>query len=129
MDWLLWLGPGILAVFALGALVGFCFFYHYYLPYQMLSQKDADSLMGDSFGTVWCIGLDLLLAATIVFSPFVPVTSHPDDVPTSPIDQPARCRRSWQASISAGRDITAMVIHGRVRGQTPYGRRNGSRIK
>jgi hypothetical protein len=31
-------------------------------------------------------------AALIVFSPFVPVTNHPDAVPTSPIDQPARCR-------------------------------------
>jgi hypothetical protein len=49
----------------------------------------------------------------MTFSPFVPVTSHPDDVPTSPIDQPARCRRSWQASISAGPDMAAMVIHGR----------------
>jgi hypothetical protein len=31
--------------------------------------------------------------ASMTFSPFVPVTSHPDDVPISPIDQPARYRR------------------------------------
>jgi hypothetical protein len=35
------------------------------------------------------------------FSPFVPVTSHPDDVPTSPIDQPDRGRRWWQASMAS----------------------------
>jgi hypothetical protein len=38
-------------------------------------------------------------------------------VPTSPIDQPERCVRSWQASMSAGPDMAAMVIHGCVRGQ------------
>jgi predicted Zn finger-like uncharacterized protein len=46
-DWLLWLGPGILALFAIGALVGVCLYYHYQLPYQMLNQKDVDSLMAD----------------------------------------------------------------------------------
>ena len=46
-DWLLWLGPGILALFGIGALVGFCWYYHNQLPYQMLNQKDADSLMAD----------------------------------------------------------------------------------
>jgi len=46
-DWVLWLGPGILCLFAIGALTGFCLYYHYQLPYQMLSQKDADSLMAD----------------------------------------------------------------------------------
>ena len=51
------------------------------------------------------------------FSPFVPVTSQPLVVPTSPIDQPARCRRSWQAAISAGPDMAAMVRHGRHKGQ------------
>jgi hypothetical protein len=53
------------------------------------------------------------------FSPFVLVTGHPDDVPTSLIDQPARCRRSCQASISAGPDMAAMVIHWRDRRQWP----------
>jgi hypothetical protein len=62
------------------------------------------------------------------FSPFVRVTSHPDDVPTSPIDQPARCRRSWQASMSAGPDMAAMVIHARGRDQGSHGRQDGSRI-
>jgi hypothetical protein len=46
----------------------------------------------------------------MTFSPFVPVTSHPDDVPTSPIDQPARCRATaediasplWEKGITGG---------------------------
>jgi hypothetical protein len=29
---------------------------------------------------------------TAGFSPFAPVTRHPDEVPTSPIDQPTRCK-------------------------------------
>jgi hypothetical protein len=53
----------------------------------------------------------------MTFAPFVPVTSHPDDVPTSPIDQPERCRRSWQASMSTGPDMAVMISDGILRCQ------------
>ena len=46
-DWLLWIGPGILALLGIGALAGLCLYYHYQLPYQMLNQKDAESLLAD----------------------------------------------------------------------------------
>ena len=46
-DWLMWVGPGILALLGVGALVCFCLYFHYWLPYEMMSQKDADTLMGD----------------------------------------------------------------------------------
>jgi hypothetical protein len=37
------------------------------------------------------------------------MTSQAIVVSTTPIDQPARCRRSWQDSISAGPDLAAMI--------------------
>jgi hypothetical protein len=46
-DWLIWLGPGILALVGIGVLAGLCLYYHYQLPYQMLTQKEADDLMAD----------------------------------------------------------------------------------
>src|SRR3954470_24296022 len=42
MDWLMWLGPGILCLLGLGALIGLALYYHYSLPYQLMTQKDAD---------------------------------------------------------------------------------------
>jgi hypothetical protein len=54
----------------------------------------------------------------MTFSPLVPVMSHPLVVPTSLIDQPARCRRSWQASMSSAWRIAAMINHGILRRQS-----------
>jgi hypothetical protein len=42
----------------------------------------------------------------------------PDNVPTSPIDQPDRRGRSWQASLSAGL-MGAIVTSGRRQGGVP----------
>jgi hypothetical protein len=45
--------------------------------------------MGDSFGVVSCIVTSLSACRGDHCTPAVrPVTSHPDDVPTSPIDRP-----------------------------------------
>jgi len=49
VDWLLWLGPGILALIGVGVVAGLCYYYHYHLPYQVLSAKEAEELLADRF--------------------------------------------------------------------------------
>src|SRR5262245_56405129 len=51
----------------------------------------------------------------MIFSPFVPVKCHPDDLPPLPFDQFARCRRLWRASTSSARHIGGIVIHAVLR--------------
>jgi hypothetical protein len=49
-DWALWLLPGIACVLAFLVIIGAGIYYHYYLPYDLLKQKDAEDLLGDRLG-------------------------------------------------------------------------------
>jgi hypothetical protein len=49
-DWVKWLGPGVAGLIGMGVVIGICIYYHYYLPHQMLSAKDADALLADRMG-------------------------------------------------------------------------------
>ncbi len=53
-DWFFWLGPGIAALIGIGLIIGFVFYYHYYLPEQLLKTwPDAyRGAKGDRFDTV-----------------------------------------------------------------------------
>ncbi|MFO0807936.1 MAG: hypothetical protein U0746_04895 [Gemmataceae bacterium] len=53
-DWFMWLGPGILSLLAFFLLIAGLFYYHYYLPYDMLNSwgKSYEAAKGDRFGTV-----------------------------------------------------------------------------
>ena len=50
MDWALWLGPGVAALFGIALMVGFYYYYHFHLPYQILSDKEAEALLADRLG-------------------------------------------------------------------------------
>src|SRR5207249_1834767 len=54
LDWSLWLAPGVGCVIGAGLIVGFCIYYHYYLPPQIFNtwDKSAAAANGDRFGTV-----------------------------------------------------------------------------
>jgi hypothetical protein len=53
-DWFLHLAPGVGALIGAGLIVGFCIYYHYYLPEQLFNSwaKNADAVKGDRFETV-----------------------------------------------------------------------------
>jgi DNA-directed RNA polymerase subunit M/transcription elongation factor TFIIS len=53
-DWLVWLGPGILSLIAFIGLIGFCIYFHYYLPDQLFNNwsKNQEAAKGDRFQTV-----------------------------------------------------------------------------
>jgi hypothetical protein len=47
MDWFMWLLPGILCLLAVFAIIGAGIYYHYYLPYDILKDRDASALLDD----------------------------------------------------------------------------------
>jgi hypothetical protein len=49
-DWLLWLLPGFAAVLGFLAIIAAGIYYHYYLPYDILKDKDAKLLLDDRLG-------------------------------------------------------------------------------
>jgi hypothetical protein len=49
-DWFKWLLPGIACVVAVLVVIGIGVYYHYYLPYDMLKEKDANDLLKDRLG-------------------------------------------------------------------------------
>lgn len=53
-DWSLWLLPGIGCLLAFFAIIGFCIYYHYYLPSDLFSRWDQNysAARGDRFETV-----------------------------------------------------------------------------
>jgi hypothetical protein len=46
-DYLSWLAPGLACLLAVVLLVGFCIYFHYYLPAAMLPPTEADALAKD----------------------------------------------------------------------------------
>jgi hypothetical protein len=55
LDWFLWLAPGVGCLIGLGVIVGFCIYFHFYLPSQLFNTWDKNSaaVNGDRFETVY----------------------------------------------------------------------------
>jgi hypothetical protein len=49
-DWFFWLLPGIACLIAFFLIIGAGIYYHYYLPYDILKQKEAEELLSDRLG-------------------------------------------------------------------------------
>jgi hypothetical protein len=49
-DWFMWLLPGIACLLGFFAVIGTAIFYHYYLPYFVLVEREADLLLADRLG-------------------------------------------------------------------------------
>jgi hypothetical protein len=49
-DWFWWLLPGVACLLAFLLIIAAGIYYHYWLPYEVLKDKDADALLADRLG-------------------------------------------------------------------------------